>query len=86
MRYPVHIILSKLDNHILENILGFHSQTVCDTTSLFSGISKNNCYKQYREAQKRVHSLDRGLKLGSKTVCCFTCVAAALKQTMEIMI
>ena len=75
----MHIILSNLDNNILENILRFHSPTVCDTTSLFSGISKTKCYTQYPEAQKRVHLLDRGLKLVSKTVC-FTCMAAALKR------
>ena len=44
--YPVYISLSKLDTDIridtdiLENILGFHGQTACDTSSSFSGISK----------------------------------------------
>ena len=59
MGYPVYIILSKLDTDIPENILGFHSQTVCDTSSSFSGISKikhvgsstsrklRNCYSHY---------------------------------------
>ena len=39
MGYPVHIILLTLDTDIRENILGFHGQTVCDTSSTFSGIS-----------------------------------------------
>ena len=39
--YPVKIILTKLDTDILENILGvFYGQTVCDTSSSFSGTSK----------------------------------------------
>ena len=57
--YPVHIILSKLHTDILENILGFHSQTVCDTSSSFFGISKiKTHWKQYlQEAQKLLQSL-----------------------------
>ena len=38
--YPVYIILLKLDTDIPENILGYRGQTVCDTSSSFSGISK----------------------------------------------
>ena len=38
--YPVYIILSKLHTDIPENILGFHSRTVCDTSSSVFGISK----------------------------------------------
>ena len=38
--YPVYIILTKLHTDILENILGFHSQTCCDTSSSFFGISE----------------------------------------------
>ena len=62
--YPVHIIASKLDNDILENILGFHALTGCDTTSSFSGIGKKTCWKQYLEAPSLVQSLGRGLNLG----------------------
>ena len=62
--YPVHIIASKLDNDILENMLGFHALTGCDTTSSFSGIGKKTCWKQYLEAPSLVQSLGRGLNLG----------------------
>ena len=62
--YLVYIILSKLDADILENILGFHGQTGCDTSSSFSGISKiKTCGKQYQEAQKLLESLGRSLSL-----------------------
>ena len=60
----MYIILSKLDADILENILGFHSQTGCDTSSSFSGISKIKTRgKQYQEAQKLLQSLGRSLSL-----------------------
>ena len=56
--YPVYIILVKLDTDILENILGFHGQTNCDTSSSFSGTSKIKHIKQYpQEAQKLLQSL-----------------------------
>ena len=61
--YPVHIIASKLDTDILENIHGVHALTGCDTTSSFSGIGKKTCWKQYLEAPKLVQSLGRGLNL-----------------------
>ena len=62
--YLVYIILLKLDTDILENILGFHCQTDCDTRSLFSGISKiKTRWKQYQEAQKLLQSLGRSLSL-----------------------
>ena len=41
--YPAHTIASKLDNDALENILGFHSLTGCDTTSSFSCMGKKTC-------------------------------------------
>ena len=49
----------KLDTDIPENILGFHGQTVRDTSSSFSGISKiKTRWKQYlQEAQKLLQSL-----------------------------
>ena len=60
----MYIILSKvdtdikLDTDIPENILGFHGQTACDTSSSFSGISKiKTRWKQYlQEAQKLLQS------------------------------
>ena len=73
--YPVYIILSKLHTGIPENILG-HSQTVCDTSSSFSGISKiktrwklRNCYSHY-----------------VKDLRFFACMANTLKQKMYILI
>ena len=64
--YPVHIILLKLDTDIRENILGFRGQTVRDTSSSFSGISKiKTLWKQYlQEAQKLLHSLCKRFVLG----------------------
>ena len=60
----MYIILSKLDADILENILGFHGQTGCDTSSSFSVISKiKTRWKQYQEAQKLLQSLGRSLSL-----------------------
>ena len=45
----------KLDTDIQENILGFHGQTACDTSSSFSGTSKiKTRWKQ--EAQKLLQS------------------------------
>ena len=57
--YPVYIILSKLHTDILESILGFHSQTVSDTSYSFFGISKiKTHWKQFfHEAQKLLQSL-----------------------------
>ena len=37
--YPAYVILSKLYTDILKNVLGFHGQTGCDTSSSFSVIS-----------------------------------------------
>ena len=60
----MYIILSKLDADILENRLGFHGQTGCDTSSSFSVISKiKTRWKQYQEAQKLLQSLGRSLSL-----------------------
>ena len=59
--YPVYIILSKLHTDILENILGFHSPTVCDASSSFFGISKiKTHWNQYlQEVQKLLQSLSK---------------------------
>ena len=58
--YLVYIILSKLHTDIPENILGFHSQSVCDTSLYFFGISKITHWKQYlQEAQKLLLSLHK---------------------------
>ena len=61
--YPVHIIASKLNDDTLENILGFHAMTGCDTTSSFSGIGKKTCWKQYLETPKLLQSLGRDLNV-----------------------
>ena len=61
--YPVHTIASKLDNDVLENILGFHALTGCDTISSFSGMGKKTCWKQYLETPNLVHSMGRVLNV-----------------------
>ena len=38
--YPVHTIANKLFQEIIQNILGFHALTGCDTTSSFTGFGK----------------------------------------------
>ena len=73
--YPVYIILSKLHTDILETILGFHSQTVCDTSSSFFGISKiKTHWKLYlQEAQKLLQPLRKRFEF------VFACMATTLK-------
>ena len=80
--YPVYIILSKLDTNIPKNIIGFHSQTVCNTSTSFSGISKiKTLWKQYlQEAQKLLQSLCKRFEF------IFACMAATLKRKMYILI
>ena len=64
--YPVHTIASKLDSDIdvLENILGFHALTGCDTTSFFSGMGKKTCWKKFLKTPNLVHSMGRVLNVG----------------------
>ena len=61
--YPVQTVASKLDNDVLENILGFHALTGCDTTLSFSGMGKKTCWKQFLETPNLVHSMGRVLNL-----------------------
>ena len=58
---PVHVIASKLDDDVLNNIFGFHAITGCDTTSSYSGISKNTCWKQYLKTLRLLRSVGRGI-------------------------
>ena len=41
--FPVHVVAEKLPGPVMENILGFHAVTGCDSTSAFSGIGKKTC-------------------------------------------
>ena len=47
--YPVHHIAQQLPDAILDNILGFHSLTGCDSTSSFCGFGKKTCWKAFEE-------------------------------------
>ena len=61
--YPVYIIASKLDGDILNNILGFHALTGCDTTSSYSGVSKKTCWKQYLNTPRLLQSIGRDVNV-----------------------
>ena len=80
--YPVYIILSKLDADLPENMLGFHGQTVCETSSSFSCISKiKTHWKQYlQETQKLLQSLCKRHEF------VFACMASTLKRKMYMLI
>ena len=82
--YPVHIIASKLDTNILENILGFHALTGCDITSSFSGIDKKTCWKQYIEAPKLVQSLSKDLNLREVGEFVFRLYGVCVKTEVDI--
>ena len=57
--YPVHQIAEKLSPPIIENILGFHALTGCDTTSSFSGFGKKKCWKVFVEKPNLLSGIGR---------------------------
>ena len=44
--YPVHEIARKLGVEIIQNLLGFHSLTGCETTCHYLALSKKTCWKR----------------------------------------
>ena len=42
--YPAHTISQKLEPEVVENLLGFHAVTGCDTVSSFAGYGKKSCW------------------------------------------
>ena len=57
--YPVHTIAKRLPASIIENILGFHAFTGCDTTSSFTGFGKRKCWKVFEEFPNLIHGVGR---------------------------
>ena len=57
--YPVHEIARKVGAEIIQNLLGFHSLTGCDTTSLLFGLSKKTCWKKYIECPELLRGVGR---------------------------
>ena len=57
--YPVHTISECLPAPIIENILGFHAVTGCDTTLSFTGFGKRKCWKVFEEFPDLVHGFGR---------------------------
>ena len=55
--YPVHSIAERLSSSVIDDILGFHALTGCDTTSSFAGFGKRKCWKVYEENPNLLHSL-----------------------------
>ena len=47
--YPVHQISEQFPDSAVDNILGFHALTGCDTTSSFSGFGKKKAWKVFLE-------------------------------------
>ena len=45
--YPINKISQKLSQTVVENILGFHALTGCDSTSSFTGFGNKTCWKLY---------------------------------------
>ena len=47
--FPVNITTAKLSEEVVNNILGFHALTGCDTTSSLTGYGKKKCWKVFEE-------------------------------------
>ena len=43
--YPIHIIAQNMPTEVLQNLIGFHALTGCDSVSSFSGYAKKSCWK-----------------------------------------
>ena len=69
--YPGHQINQQLPQPIVDNILGFHAISGCDTTSSFSGYGKKSCWRVYENYPDLLHSVGRdgSLHLVEEFVC-----------------
>ena len=56
--YSIHAINQRLPPPIVENILGFHALTGCDTTSSFTGFGKRKCWKVFLEFPSLIQNLN----------------------------
>ena len=84
--YPVHAIASKLDDDVLNNILGFHALTGCDTTSSYSGISKTTCWKQYLKAPRLLQYVGRGIRANEieEFICRLYCSSSEFEEHANV--
>ena len=57
--FPVNSITDKLSEGVIQNILGFHAFTGCDTTSSFSGYGKKKCWKVFEEHPHLLYGIGR---------------------------
>ena len=57
--YPVHLMCTKLSPVVLNNILGFHALTGCDSTSSFTGYGKKSCWKTFIRRPELLNGVGR---------------------------
>ena len=63
--YPVHLINEQLLSTVVENILGFHAISGCDTVSSFAGHGKKSCWSLYLQHPELLNGIGRDGPLGS---------------------
>ena len=57
--FPVHAINEALAPAVVENVLGFHAITGCDTVSSFAGHGKKSCWNVYLQHPELLHGVGR---------------------------
>ena len=57
--YPVHEIAEKLPQEIVDNILGFHALTGCDSTSSMAGFGKKKCWIAFEQKPELLAGVGR---------------------------
>jgi len=57
--FPVHIINENLPRVVVENVLGFHAITGCDTVSSFAGHGKKSCWRVYLQHAELLQGVGR---------------------------
>jgi len=57
--YPAHTISQKLEPEVVENLLGFHAVTGCDTVSSFAGCGKKSCWLVFLQHPELLRGVGR---------------------------
>ena len=57
--YPAHTISQKLEPEVVENLLGFHAVTGCDTVSSFAGYGKKSCWVVFLQHPELLRGVGR---------------------------
>lgn len=57
--FPVHVINETLPPAVVENVLGFHAITCCDTVSSFTGHGKKSCWNVFLQHPELLHGVGR---------------------------